>query len=127
MPVTPEEIGRRPFLAPGSATWQDFGRLDLRIGRIVEARAFPEARKPAYQLTIDFGPGGTRRSSAQLPGTYPEPAALMGRLVVCIVNFAPRRVADFASEVLVLGASPADGRIPLLGMDDGARPGDPVG
>ena len=51
----------------------------------------------------------------------------MGRLVVCIVNFAPRRVADFASEVLVLGASPADGRIPLLGMDDGARPGDPVG
>ena len=66
--------GPRPFLPPGSATIDDFLRLDLRIGRIVAARTFPEARKPAYQLDIDFGPGGIRRSSAQLPGTYPDPA-----------------------------------------------------
>ncbi len=83
--------GPRPFLPPGSATIDDFRRLDLRVGRIVAARTFPEARKPAYQLDIDFGPGGMRRSSAQLPGTYPDPAALVGRLVVCVVNFPPRR------------------------------------
>ena len=117
----------RPFLPPGSASIADFERLDLRVGRIVEARPFPEARKPAYQLSIDFGAGGVRRSSAQLPATYPDPTALLGRLVVAVVNFAPRRVAGFESEVLVLGALPADGRIPLLRPDDGAVPGDPVG
>jgi len=116
-----------PFQPPGSATWDDFERLDLRVGRIVSAEAFPEARRPAYRLTIDFGPAGLRRSSAQLPGTYPDPARLVGRLVVCVVNFAPKRIAGFASEVLVLGALPADGRIPLLGIDEGAQPGDPVG
>jgi tRNA-binding protein len=117
----------RPFLPPGSATIEDFWRLDLRIGRVVSARAFPEARKPAYQLEIDLGPGGLRRSSAQLPGTYPDPGTLVGRLVVCVTNFPPRRIAGFTSEVLVLGGMPADGRIPLLGVDPGASPGDPVG
>jgi tRNA-binding protein len=117
----------RPFLPPGSASIADFERLDLRVGRVVEARSFPEARKPAYQLSIDFGAAGVRRSSAQLPATYPDPTALLGRLVVAVVNFAPRRVAGFESEVLVLGALPADGRIPLLSPDDGALPGDPIG
>lgn len=116
----------RPFLPPGSATIEDFLRLDLRVGRVLEARPFPEAHKPAYQLTIDFGPGGIRHSSAQLPATYPDPAALLGRLVVAVVNFPPRRVAGFVSDVLVLGAIPADGRIPLLGVDEGAAPGDPI-
>lgn len=116
----------RPFLPAGSATIDDFLRLDLRVGRIIEARSFPEARKPAYQLTIDFGAGGTRRSSAQLPTSYPDPGVLVGRLVVAVVNFPPRRVAGFVSEVLVLGALPGDGRIPLLSVDDGAEPGDPV-
>ncbi|HEY8168301.1 MAG TPA: tRNA-binding protein [Candidatus Limnocylindrales bacterium] len=115
------------FQPPGSASIDDWRRLDVRIGRIVAAEPLPEARKPAYKLVVDLGPGGRRRSSAQLPGTYPEPASLIGRLVVCVVNFAPRRIAGFASEVLVLGALPADGRIPLLGVDDGAMPGDPVG
>ena len=105
----------------------DFLRLDLRVGRIISARVFPEARKPAYQLDIDLGAGGVRRSSAQLPGTYPDPAQLVGRLVVCVVNFPPRRVAGFVSEVLVLGGVPPDGRIPLLCVDPGASPGDPVG
>jgi len=117
----------RPFLPPGSATMEDFLRLDLRVGRIVDARVFVEARKPAYQLAIDLGPGGVRRSSAQLPGTYPDPAELVGRLVVCVVNFPPRRIAGFMSEVLVLGGLPPDGRIPLLGVDPGASPGDPIG
>ena len=121
------EPAARPFLPPGSASIADFERLDLRVGRIVEARPFPEARKPAYQLSIDFGAAGVRRSSAQLPATYPDPTALLGRLVVAVVNFAPRRVAGFESEVLVLGALPADGGIPLLSPDDGAGPGDPIG
>jgi tRNA-binding protein len=115
-----------PFLDPGSATIADFERLDLRVGRVLDARPFPEARKPAYRLTIDFGPGGIRRSSAQLPATYPESAALVGRLVVAVVNFPPRRIAGFVSEVLVLGALPGDGRIPLLSVDAGAAPGDRI-
>ena len=118
---------QRPFLPPGSATMDEFLRLDLRVGRIVDARVSAEARKPAYQLDIDLGPGGVRRSSAQLPGTYPDPAQLVGRLVVCVVNFPPRRIAGFVSEVLVLGGLPRDGRIPLLGIDPGAAPGDPIG
>jgi tRNA-binding protein len=116
-----------PFLPPGSATLEDFGKLDLRVGRIVEARVFPEARRPAYQLRIDFGPDGERWSSAQLPGTYPDPAVLVGRLVIAVVNFPPRRIASFASQVLVLGALPGDGSIPLLSVDAGAVPGDRVG
>lgn len=117
----------RPFLPPGSATIEDFLRLDLRVGRVTEARVFPEARTPAYQLTIDFGVGGVRGSSAHLPSTYPDPAALVGRLVVAVVNLPPRRIAGFTSEVLVLGALPPDGSIPLLSLDAGAGPGDPVG
>lgn len=117
----------RPFAAAGSASLEDFARLDLRVGRIVKAEQFPEARRPAYRLTIDFGPGGTRRSSAQLAGTYPDPSTLEGRLVIAVVNIPPRRVAGFRSEVLVLGALPANGSIPLLGVDAGASPGDPIG
>jgi tRNA-binding protein len=120
-------LATRPFKPAGSATLEDFERIDMRVGRVVAAEPFPAARKPAYRLTIDFGPGGTRRSSAQLPGTYPDASILLGRLVVAVVNFAPRNIAGFQSEVLVLGALPADGSIPLLGVDEGAVPGDPIG
>jgi tRNA-binding protein len=113
--------------AVGSVTIEDFDRLDIRVGRVLTALPFPEARKPAYQLTIDFGPLGTRQSSAQLPGTYPDPSVLVGRLVIAVVNFPPRRVAGFRSEVLVLGAVPPNGQIPLLSVDEGAQPGDPIG
>ncbi len=116
-----------PFKAAGSATIEDFERIDMRVGRVTAVEPFPAARKPAYRLTIDFGPGGSRRSSAQLPPTYPDPRVLVGRLVVAVVNFAPRNIAGFMSEVLVLGALPSDGSIPLLAADDGARPGDPIG
>jgi tRNA-binding protein len=85
--------------------FNDFARVDMRIGRILEALPFPEARNPSYKLRIDFGTElGERVSAAQLPATYPDPAALVGRLVVAVVNFPPRRIAGFASEVLLLGA-----------------------
>ena len=115
-----------PFLPPGSATIEDLERLDLRVGRVLDAQPFPEARKPAWRLTIDLGPGGVRRSSAQLTLSYPDPASLVGRLVIAVVNLPPRRVAGFVSEVLVLGAVPGDGRIPLLSVDAGAEPGDRI-
>ena len=119
--------GIRPLLPAGSTTFDEFMKIDMRVGRITAVEQFPAARKPAYRLTIDFGPGGTRRSSAQLPPTYPDPSVLVGRLVVAVVNFPPRNIAGFQSEVLVLGALPADGSIPLLSVDQGARPGDPIG
>jgi tRNA-binding protein len=85
----------------------------MRVGRVVAAEAFPEARKPAYKLTIDFGPEiGPKRSSAQI--TNYAPAELEGRLVVAVVNFPPRRIGPFMSEVLTLGASDEQGNVILL-------------
>ncbi len=85
--------------------FEEFAKVDMRVGRIVEALPFPEARKPSYRLRIDFGPQiGERVSSAQLTATYPDPAALVGRQVVAVINFPPRRIAGLSSEVLVLGA-----------------------
>ncbi|MEZ4104444.1 MAG: tRNA-binding protein [Candidatus Paceibacterota bacterium] len=85
------------------ATIEDFEKIDIRLGKIIEVQDFPEARKPAYKLTIDFGPEiGTKRSSVQLVGTY-EKEELKGLLVACIVNFLPRQVGPFISEVLTLG------------------------
>ena len=108
--------------------FDDFARVEMRVGTIVSAEPFPEARKPAYRLRIDFGPEvGTRDSSAQLTVTYPDRAALVGRQVVAVLNFPPRRRAGFASEVLVLGAMGEDGEVYLLAPDprstDGLRIG----
>ena len=111
------------FLEPGSATVEDFQRLDLRVARVISARPLEGARQPAYRLELDLGPGGRRQSSAQLTRTYPDPSALVGRLVVAVVNLPPRRVAGFRSDVLVLGALTGDGRVPLLTADEGAAPG----
>lgn len=108
--------------------FDDFTRIDMRIGRIVEARPFPAARKPSYQLRIDFGAElGERVSSAQLTVTYPDPTALIGRQVVAVVNFPPRRIAGFMSEVLVLGAIGANGEVNLLQPAPGCDEGLPVG
>lgn len=125
MPTSPSPV-EPSFLEPGSATIDDFSRLDLRIGRILEAGPLEGARKPAYRLLLDFGEAGLRQSTAQLVVGYPDPAVLVGRLVVAVVNLPPRRVAGFQSEVLVLGALASGGRIPLLSVDDGAEPGQRV-
>jgi tRNA-binding protein len=101
--------------------FDDFLRVDMRVGRIVEALPFPEARKPSYRLRVDFGPDlGERVSAAQLTVTYPDPATLVGRQVVAVVNFPPRRIAGLASEVLVLGAMGDDGNVWLLEPNPGA-------
>jgi len=93
-----------------------FGQVDMRVGRVVAVEAFPEARKPAWKLTIDFGPEiGVKRSSAQITNYGAD--ALEGRRVVAVVNFPPRQIGPFRSEVLVLGASDAEGRIILLAPD----------
>lgn len=105
-----------------------FAQVDMRVGRIVDAQPFPEARKPSYRLTIDFGPElGKRVSSAQLTVTYPDPAALVGRQVVAVVNFPPRRIAGLASEVLVLGAMGEGGAVHLLAPDPPCDDGLPIG
>lgn len=97
--------------------WEDFERVDIRVGRIVAAEAFPEARKPAYKLTIDFGVDiGTRRSSAQLTRFYTT-ADLVDRLVLAVVNVPPRQIGPFRSEVLVLGVPTADGDVALVVPD----------
>ena len=98
------------------ATIDDFLKLELRVGRITAAEAFPEARKPAYKLTIDFGPLGIKRSSAQITALYTL-EDLRGRLIIGVTNFPPRRIGPFTSEVLVLGAEDAEGRIALLAVE----------
>ena len=108
--------------------FDDFAKVDMRVGRVLAADPFPEARKPSYRLRIDFGPQlGERDSSAQLTVTYPDPAALIGRRVVAVVNFPPRRIAGFASEVLVLGAMGDDGNVWLLRPDPEATLGARIG
>jgi tRNA-binding protein len=104
------------------ATMDDFRKVEMRVGRIVAVEDFPEARNPSYKLTIDFGPHGTRRSSAALRRWY-DKDELEGRLVVCVTNFPPRRIATFESEVLTLGAMQADGRVVLLEPDRDAELG----
>ncbi len=101
---------------PDTITFDDFLKVDLRLGRIVSALPFPQARKPAYQLHIDFGPLGLKASSAQITELY-TPEDLVGRQVVAVVNFPPRRIAGFSSEVLVLGLDNGQGQVALLGLD----------
>jgi tRNA-binding protein len=113
-----------PPIAP-TIGFDEFLAVDVRVGTILSAEPFPEARKPAYRLVIDFGAAiGTRKSSAQITRHY-EPGALVGRQVAAVVNFPPRQIGPFMSEVLTLGFPDADGEVVLVSPDrpvqNGAR------
>jgi tRNA-binding protein len=105
--------------------YDDFAKVDMRVGRIVAVEDFPEARRPAWKLRIDFGPQlGEKRSSAQITNYTRE--ELEGRLVVAVVNFPPRQIGPLRSEVLVLGAVADDHPVLLLEPDAGSQPGDRI-
>lgn len=104
-------------------SFADFEKVEIRVGRIVQADEFPEARKPAFKLLIDFGPSiGVKRSSAQLTKHY-SAEALRGRLVLAVVNFPPKRIGPFMSEVLTLGVPDENGDVVLVVPDREAPPG----
>lgn len=97
-------------------SFDDFAKVHMRVGRVIRVEEFPKARKPAYKLWIDFGPYGVKCSSAQITVHY-KPEDLIERLVVGVTNFPRKQIADFFSEVLVLGSSREDGSIVLLSVD----------
>jgi tRNA-binding protein len=104
-------------------SWEDFEKVDVRVGTVVEAELFPEARKPSMKLMVDFGPEvGTRKTSAQLTVRY-EPEGLVGRQVLAVINFPPKRIAGFESEVLVLGVPDGNEDVVLLSPDHRVPPG----
>jgi tRNA-binding protein len=108
-------------------TADDFFAIDMRVGTVTEAAAFPEARKPSFRLTIDFGPEiGVKRSSAQLTVHY-SPDQLIGRQIIAAVNIGTRRIAGFTSEVLVLGAMPSAAEVVLLAAERPVANGTRIG
>ena len=103
--------------------YEDFAKIDIRVGTVVKAERFPQARKPAYKLTIDFGPEiGVKKSSAQITRHY-QAAELTGRQVAAVVNFKPRQIGPFISEVLTLGFPDAAGEVVLIGPGQGVPNG----
>ncbi len=100
-----------------AVTVEDFAKVEMRVGRILDVQDFPEARRPSYRLTVDFGPLGTRRSSAAIRPWYTK-EELVGRAVIAVTNFPPRQIGPFMSEVLCLGSVQSDGRVVLLRPDE---------
>ena len=107
-------------------TWADFERVDMRVGVVVDVQPFPEARRPALKLWIDFGPLGVKKSSAQITERYVA-GDLIGRRVVAVVNFPPKQIGPFVSEVLVLGAYDEAGHVILLRPDFDVTAGSKIG
>jgi tRNA-binding protein len=107
-------------------TWGEFEKVDMRVGVVVDAKEFPEARRPAYRLWIDFGPLGVKRTSAQITAHY-RLDELVGRRVIAVVNFPPKRIGPFVSEVLVMGAYDEAGEVILLQPDRSVTPGSKIG
>ncbi len=94
-------------------TWEEFEKIDIRLGTIIEVNDFPKAKKPAYQLRIDFGPEGIKKSSAQIT-TYYDKESLLGKQVIAVINFPPKQIANFVSECLVLGVYTENKEVILL-------------
>jgi tRNA-binding protein len=108
-------------------SWADFEKVDMRVGVVTDAQPFPEARRPALKLTIDFGAElGAKRSSAQITAHY-RAADLIGRRVIAVVNFPPKQIGPFVSEVLVMGAYDERGEVVLLNVDHAVAPGSKIG
>ena len=108
-------------------SWPDFEKVDMRVGVVTDAQPFPEARRPALKLWIDFGPElGTKRSSAQITAHYVA-TDLIGRRVIAVVNFAPKQIGPFVSEVLVMGAYNERGEVILLNVDQPVGAGSKIG
>jgi tRNA-binding protein len=104
-------------------SWDDFEKVDIRVGTVIEAEPFPEARKPSIKLVVDFGQEvGTRKTSAQLTAHY-ESEGLVGRQVLAVINFPPKKIAGFQSEVLVLGVPDENEEVVLLSPDHRVPPG----
>ncbi len=120
LPYAPDKLERKPDISI-----DEFFAVDMRTGRVVEVDDFPEARKPAYKIAVDFGPVvGTLWTSAQVT-QYPKDA-LTGRIVVGAINLGSKRIAGFKSEFLILGALDPDGTVRLLQLEDGVEPGAPI-
>ncbi len=106
--------------------WQDFEKMDLRVGTIINAKHFEKARKPAYILEIDFGPLGIKKSSAQITAHYLSDE-LIGKQIIAVVNFPPKQIANFLSECLVMGVYESNGDVVLLGIDKAVENGLRIG
>ena len=106
------------------ASYDDFARLDIRIGKVVEVQPFPRARNPSYKVGVDVGADRLMWSSAQI--TNYEPAALIGSLVVCVCNLGPKNIAGFTSELLILGAKDTEGKVIVLGPRSEVAVGEPI-
>lgn len=106
--------------------WEDFEKVDMRAGTVIDAKVFEKARRPAYQLWIDFGELGVKKSSAQITALY-QPEELIGRQVIAVVNFPPKQIADFMSECLVLGVYNQNNEVVLLHPSQPVQNGGKVG